>query len=815
MRIDLHVHSKHSKRPAEWFLKKIGCPESFTEPFELYEIAKNRGMTHITITDHNSIDGALEIAHLPDTFVSEEVTSYFPEDGCKMHILALDITENQHREIQKLRPNVYDLCAYFKRENIFNILAHPLYSLNDRLTAGHFERMLLLFENFELNGARNSRENQVLKTILNTLSPEEIRQAADRHNLQPLMANAHRKRLFGGSDDHSSLNIARTYTEFSDIPGNNTSLSAMQAGRIFVHAHTPSPQTMAHNLYSISWQFFKNKFNLEPYVNKDPLIRFLDRSMIPSRAEHTGVFSRVFFFLRHQKLRRAKHPFSDSLAALLRHESQKLIDEHPEFLYTVLDDKQRDDNGEQQWFHFVNQLSSRVIVHFGNHLLDHLSGANVFNIFHTIGSAGGLYTLLAPYFIAFSQFTMGRDLGVRLLQQFVPDENPVGKKSGNETRMAHFTDTFYDVNGVALTLQQQVRLAAATNRHYTLITCDDQDHPPRPGVVNFVPIGTHRLPEYEQQPLFYPPLLEMLDYCHRQDINHILTATPGPIGLAALAIARILKIPISGTYHTAIPQYVQILTGSAFMEEMAWKFVLWYYDQLDLIYAPSQSTKDELVEKGISREKVRVYPRGIDIELYHPAKRNGFYTKWGWAASTIKLIYVGRVSKEKNLQLLVQAYRLLAQTHSHIQLIIVGSGPYLEEMKLETADLPCLYTGWLEGEALAEAYASADLFVFPSTTDTFGNVILEAQASGLPVIVTDQGGPVENILPNETGLVVRGESVQGFRDAMEALIMDPDRRKAMGRAAREYMSSRSFESAFTDTWKSFGEVKKNKMTAAI
>ena len=215
MRIDLHVHSKHSKRPAEWFLKKIGCPESFTEPFELYEIAKNRGMTHITITDHNSIDGALEIAHLPDTFVSEEVTSYFPEDGCKMHILALDITENQHREIQKLRPNVYDLCAYFKRENIFNILAHPLYSLNDRLTAGHFERMLLLFENFELNGARNSRENQVLKTILNTLSPEDISQAADKHNLQPLMANAHRKRLFGGSDDHSSLNIARTYTEFA------------------------------------------------------------------------------------------------------------------------------------------------------------------------------------------------------------------------------------------------------------------------------------------------------------------------------------------------------------------------------------------------------------------------------------------------------------------------------------------------------------------------------------------------------------------------------------------------------------------------
>jgi hypothetical protein len=104
----------------------------------------------------------------------------------------------------------------------------------------------------------------------------------------------------------------------------------------------------------------------------------------------------------------------------------------------------------------------------------------------------------------------------------------------------------------------------------------------------------------------------MLDYCHREGFNHIHTATPGPIGLAALAIARFLQLPISGTYHTAIPQYVQILTGSDFMEEMAWKFVLWYYDQLDLIYAPSQSTRDELVAKGISSDKIR-YIRAASI----------------------------------------------------------------------------------------------------------------------------------------------------------------------------------------------------------
>ena len=103
MLIDVHVHSKYSKRPSQWILKKIGCPECFTEPVDIYQIAKRRGMTHVTIADHNTINGALEIAHLPGTFISEEITTYFPDDGCKVHVLALNITETEHEDIQKIR----------------------------------------------------------------------------------------------------------------------------------------------------------------------------------------------------------------------------------------------------------------------------------------------------------------------------------------------------------------------------------------------------------------------------------------------------------------------------------------------------------------------------------------------------------------------------------------------------------------------------------------------------------------------------------------------------------------------------------------
>ncbi len=128
----------------------------------------------------------------------------------------------------------------------------------------------------------------------------------------------------------------------------------------------------------------------------------------------------------------------------------------------------------------------------------------------------------------------------------------------------------------------------------------------------------------------------------------------------------------------------------------------------------------------------------------------------------LKLLYVGRVSKEKNLQMLVRSFITISESRPDVQMIVVGDGPYLEEMRQALADYSCIFTGYLDGEDLAAVYASSDLFVFPSTTDTFGNVVLEAQASGIPVIVTDAGGPQENMLDGQTGLVVKADDEEGF-----------------------------------------------------
>jgi glycosyltransferase involved in cell wall biosynthesis len=800
MNVDLHVHSKFSKRPSQWVLRKIGCPESFTEPLQIYRIARQRGMDLVTISDHNSIAGALEIAHLPGAFVSEEITTYFPDNGCKLHVLALDVTEAQHGEIGKLRKNVFDLVPYLRSEEIVHILAHPLYAVNDRLTMDHFEQLLLLFKHFELNGARNAEQNEHLRRVLSRLQPADIDRLADKHGVVPDFPEPWIKTLTGGSDDHSGLNIARTYTR---VAGDTVAdlLAGLRNGHAEVVSHPSTPLTMAHNFYGIAWQYYRNRLSLEPHIQKDRLLRFLDRSLSAEAEHERGLMSRIYFFLNHRNRKQSANAVPDTLMGLVRHETERLLRDNPR-LMDIADEEDAFEDRERQWFDFVQRISSKVLAHSADHLLGHVSGGNVFNIFQTIGSAGGLYSLLAPYFVAFAQFTKDRSLTAEVRDRFPSrrEEDPASPEKEDVMNVAHFTDTFYEVNGVAQTLQQQVEIAARNGKRLTVITCDATRREKRPGIRNFEPFGVAEIPEYRDQKICYPPFLEMLNYVYEQGFTHIQSATPGPVGLAALAISRILKLPINGTYHTAFPQYAQYLTGDHMIEDLTWKYMIWYYDQMDQIYVSSRASAEELTEKGIRMEKIRTMPRGIDVGAFHPSRKNGFYEKRFPIPEPVKLLYVGRVSKEKNLHLLVDAFRDLIKTDRNVHLVVVGDGPYLAEMKQALKDAPCTFTGYLEGDTLATAYASADLFVFPSTTDTFGNVVLEAQASGLPVIVTDQGGPHENLLPGETGLVVPGDDQPALRDAIRTLCRDGERRRAMGRAARAYMEDRSFENAFIRAW---------------
>ena len=210
-----------------------------------------------------------------------------------------------------------------------------------------------------------------------------------------------------------------------------------------------------------------------------------------------------------------------------------------------------------------------------------------------------------------------------------------------------------------------------------------------------------------------------------------------------------------GIYHTDLPQYIQYYTEDEAMEATAWRYLRWFYEQMDMIYVPSRVYQQQLVAKSFDPKKLRLFPHGADAEAFHPRYRDPLWWQRFGVNGGPKVLYVGRIAKEKDLDVLIQVYQQLASRRPESTLVVVGDGPFLQQMKEGLPYPNVIFTGFLRGEELSRAYASSDLFVFPSTTDTFGNVVLEAMASGLPVVVSDKGGPKEIVQHGRTGLVTR------------------------------------------------------------
>ena len=805
MKADLHVHSKYSVRPSEWILRKLGCAESYTEPLLVYCLAKKRGMNLVTITDHNTISGSIEIAHLPDTFVSEEVTTYFPHDKCKLHVLVYDIREKHHEDISRIRESVFDLVSYLRQNRIAHALAHPLFAVNDKLTPDHVEKCLLLFRTFEINGTRLVDQNNLLREIVANITRQDIDRLSDKHDIQPGYPEPWKKRIIGGSDDHSSLNIARTYTEILTEPSKEHFLSALgdsqRAENISVRYQALGPRALSHHIYSVAYQFYKKKLGFDRYLGKDSLLRFLDHSLTPMSGVHEDFLGRLRSVLGRKKTKKSfSKGSSGSVLEQLRDVAESVLLTEPEFDGTSRNDR----NGKRRreiWFQFIDQISERILKGFADSLIENIASANLLGVFPTIGSAAALYTVMAPYFVSYGLYAKERNDVSTYTDHFRSVSKP-SMPFPDAPKVAHFTDTFHEVNGVALTLQKYAEAAVKSHKGQTIITCGSYEN--SPGVANFKPIGAYDLPEYSEIKLYYPPLLKMLKFCYENKFTHIHSATPGPVGLAALAIGKILGLHLYGTYHTAIPQYARDLTEDNSLEEIAWKYILWYYNQMEIIYAPSQAICEELQHKGIPKEKIRHYPRGVDTELFHPTKRNGFFSAhFNIAQDEFKLLYVGRVSREKNLPFLAEVFREICGRRKNLHLIVVGDGPYLDEMKGALTGFPVTFTGYLIGDDLSQAYASSDVFVFPSITDTFGNVVLEALASGLPAIVSDRGGPKESVIHGKSGFVLPPDNRSAFADTILGLVDEPDRLNRFKQQARASVENQSFETAYLKFWESY------------
>lgn len=260
-------------------------------------------------------------------------------------------------------------------------------------------------------------------------------------------------------------------------------------------------------------------------------------------------------------------------------------------------------------------------------------------------------------------------------------------------------------------------------------------------------------------------------------------ATPDVIGLQALRLAKQWDVPVVASYHTHFSSYLKYYGVLAPFEKLMWKFLRWFYQQCTHTYVPSPSMAEVLESHGIT-DGLKLWPRGVETHRFNPDKRSRSWRQAiGVADDDVVVTFVGRLVLEKSPDVFADVIETLKKRGLRFRTMIVGDGP--ERATLE-AKLPnAIFTGHLEGEALSRAYASSDVFLFPSETETFGNVTLEAMASGLPTVCANATGSASLVEHGETGFLAEPRNVEAFVPYVEQLITDADLRHAMGQCALE------------------------------
>ena len=791
---DLHIHSRYSARSEEWLFRRLDFPDSYTDPRELYGELLKLGMDYVTITDHDTIEGCLQISNLPHTFVSEQVTTYFPQDQCKIHVLVWGISEAQHRDIERARDNIFELQRYLHTSQIAHAVAHPFYSINGKLEASHLERLILLFKHFEgINGLRDALLSELAQRLFGSLTSEKIDKLAEKHNLAPTHAEPWKKILIGGSDDHGGMFIASAFTETPPADSVQQFLEHVRAGNCSAHGQGGTPLALSHGFYNTVACFIQDHFH---------------EKLGPSGALLEQMFSRFMegrdpteFTLAEKASLAGQAVMSGKIFELLKPANVSLWKElsgyfaRPEVKAKLAERLDSVSEPERRTFLMANMVAEQLTFRFFRKFVQQISSGNMVESMQALSAIAPILVILAPYIYGFHSQAPSRKW-LRQIFKELTGQIPVALQN---RKRAWFTDTLDDVNGVATTIRKMTAAGVAAGKELTVVVSRNELQTDDVPIKNFKPIGEFELPEYELQKLSFPPVLQILDYIQREKFTEIIISTPGPIGLTGLLAAKLLNLQTSGIYHTDFPQYIRILTEDSFLESVAWRYMHWFYGQLDTVFVNSEEYRQSWIKRGFDPTKLKIFPRGLDTELFHPARRDpAFFEKFGAQNGEVRLLYVGRVSREKDLDLLATAYRRLREEGLPIQLFVVGHGPYSEEFSRSLPE--AFFTGYLTGKDLAAAYASADIFVFPSTTDTFGNVIIEAQASGVPVVVSDSGGPKELVTENETGLITKSHDVDDFVRAIRTLVVDRSLRERMGSRARKSVIDRTWPAAFRKFW---------------
>ncbi len=725
-RVDLHCHSTASAVSKLGVQRALGLPECATPPQEVYDLAKRRGMSFVTITDHDTIDGALELAErYDDAFVSEELTAWFRGEPQAVHILLWGITADDHERLQALAGDVEAVAEELVRRDITCALAHPFYAVEAPLLPRHRRRLAQLFGIWETrNGSRAPELNAPAEVYIETHGGTGV----------------------GGSDDHAGVDVGRTFTQ----------TPACITWRAFLdHVARGAATPLGEHGSAAKWT----------HAAMALATRALGRGASDGAApDPAAIFTMVQRLMREGDARSSHAETGlcpDDARALLRAWLAAVeLDLSERELIAFL---QRPDFFHADLYRRAKRVHERKLARTVNAI-----AASTPESADLPATASALFeACLAAIPYAPAAAFLGRE------------KSKLARREGEPRRVALVADAVGGMHGVTHTLDE-LRERGVPGFEVEVVGTDHNVDRRLSAVAEI------DIPFYAGLKVGVPSLPAIVEALAdgRYDLVHL--CSPGPSGAAAALIARAMGVPILGSYHTELAAYAGLRTQDASLELAARLAIGAFYGQCRRVLSPSAASDEVLRRMGIADERIGRWDRGVDLARFSPTRRVA-----GRLPGEITVLYAGRLTHEKGADLLADAFLRARARDPRLHLALAGGGPEEDRLRARLGE-HATFLGWLEGGALADAYASADVFLFASRTDTFGQVLLEAQASGLAVVAVGEGGPTSIVSDAITGRLCAADP-GALADAVVELAGDPGQRARLARNALHAVAQRTWE----------------------
>ncbi len=388
-------------------------------------------------------------------------------------------------------------------------------------------------------------------------------------------------------------------------------------------------------------------------------------------------------------------------------------------------------------------------------------------------------------------------------------------KKTKKIRVALFTEVLKEnLDGVTYTLYNIIERVPRDKFEFLFIT------PWPPTDISTFPFPvcvcrSIKVPLYGEYPLGLPYFDRNLEKAleeFKPDLIHF--TSPSFLGRYARSYAKKNNLPLVSIYHTHFPLYVdyyfKYLPFLKFLKLIVPPILRFYYNRCDLVYVPTKPVLEDLVEFGIERNRMMIWARGIDMAMFNPKKRDDSYIDGLCGKGTIRVLFVSRLFWIKEISTIIGIYKKLSAAHPNVKMVITGDGPQSNHMKKRMPG--AVFTGKLLNSDLHRIYASCDIFLFPSITETFGNVNLEALASGLPVVAAAKGGQCGIVREGETGFLVEPKNIDAFCEKLDYLINNPAELMRMSRNAVDYAKEQKWDTLCRELFKSYETAIAEKKT---